>query len=237
MSDLHDEKSQPFKAAAGWGSHNLLAICASRLPVSTLLDKIGLVLPPTLVLMDDWEPFWRLRGIRVLASWVDKMDADTMNRMGLGKLLVKSLIHTLSMHGSHEVPDPDNIAMRTTMKLIWRLWSGQERMELVEEVMEKGLIQGWLYSPSGQEGRVVGIKIARDLKVVIGYLGEGIVRWLKVCLPAVRADTRLSYPPYCSHWHSRRPRTAQSTCLPICPRCIPSCSPSHRPEGRLDGGG
>lgn len=181
MSDMHDDSAQDFKSAAGWGSHNLLAFCASNLSPSVLLDKIGLVLPPTLVLMDDWESAWRLRGIRVLESWVDKVDAQTMNRMGLGKLLVGSLIHTLSMHGSHEVPDTQSLVVQTTMKLIWRLWDGQERMAKVEEVMEKGVIHGWVYSPSGAEGRVVGIKIARDLQVVIEYIREGIVRWLKVC--------------------------------------------------------
>lgn len=182
MTDMHDAASQPFKLASGWGVHNLLAFCASSLSAPTLLDKIGLVLPPTLVLMDDWESPWRLRGIRVLASWVEKVDTATMHRMGLGKLLVSSLIHTASMHGSHEVPDAEGLVVRTTMQLVWRLWEGQERMEKVEDVMEKGIIHGWTYSPSGEEGRLVGVKIARDLQAVIEYLGEGIIRWLKVSL-------------------------------------------------------
>lgn len=74
---------------------------------------IGLVLPPTLVMMDDWEPAWRVRGVVVLESWREKVDPAILKRMGVDKLLLKvsfqpdrTLTRSQCSRVSHYTPQP-----------------------------------------------------------------------------------------------------------------------------------
>lgn len=188
LGDMHDAQYQTWKSPDAWGVDRLLSWCGTNLSSESLTSHIGLILPPTLTMIDDWEPLWRSRGIDVLDTWVKKVDREDMRRMGLDKLLVKSSIHTLSMHGEREarlgLGKGQGKTMRVTLELVYRMTEaqgrGRERGELVQEIMDKGIIQGWIYAPSGKEGRQAGIKIARDLEVFTGFVKEGVLRWLKV---------------------------------------------------------
>lgn len=173
--DMHE--IQPFKSAAGWGAHNILRWCASRLTPGEVEKNLGLVLPPTLVMMDDYEPSWRETGAAVLESWVFKLDSAVLRRMGLDALLLKSLIHTLSLH-----PNPPVYkVLPITLHLIEHTnLPDQKRTELYGEIMEKHFVQGWVYAPSGIEGKVVSVGLAKELIIMCDLLGPGIVRWLKV---------------------------------------------------------
>lgn len=176
QDDFHDSETQLFKRYHAWGSHNVLGWAASRLASSTLEKHIGLVLPPTLVLMDDWEPQWRARGVRVLDRWMDKISPETMRRMGIDKLLKGSLVHTLSLHAS----PPLTGILPVLVRLVRRSSTGKERAEAYADAFEKGIVNGWIYAPSGKEGREVLIAIASDLELFCDELGDGMVRWLKV---------------------------------------------------------
>ncbi|WVQ78801.1 hypothetical protein IAT38_000892 [Cryptococcus sp. DSM 104549] len=188
--DLHD--TQPFKSAEGWGLANLLAWCAGRLAPEEIEKHIGVVLPPTLVLMDDWEPAWRERGVEALSVWVGKLDAGVLRRMGLDKLLLDSLIHTLSLHAN----PPLKAVLPTTLKLIEQcVEKGEKRARRYEDVMEKAFVQGWVYAPSGLEGRVVLVHISEELEVMCEVLGSGIVRWLKTIIPHLLDPLQYSPTP------------------------------------------
>jgi hypothetical protein len=84
--DFHETSAQRFKTLQGWGCDHVLAWSCSQVDVERF---IGLVLPPTLVMMDDWEPAWRVRGVVVLESWREKVDPAILKRMGVDKLLLK----------------------------------------------------------------------------------------------------------------------------------------------------
>jgi hypothetical protein len=129
-------------------------------------------------MMDDWEPHWRGRGVKVLESWMDRLDVEIMRRMGVDKLLRKSLVHTISLHPSPPLEGVMDVAIR----LIEMTTSGKERADVLADVVEKGIIQGWTYAPSGKEGRVVLIAIAKNLELLCAVFQEGIVRWIKVCV-------------------------------------------------------
>jgi hypothetical protein len=143
-----------------------------------LEPKIGLILPPTLTLMDDFEPAWKGRGCRVLQIWVDRFPAEIMRRMGLDRLLLDSTIHTLSLHANPPLPH----VLPLALELISKTTQGAKRAEIV---------RGWTYAPPGIEGRPVMINIAHQLDLMCRVMGTGIVRWLKVCNPS-RTWTRLT---------------------------------------------
>ncbi|OXG45980.1 hypothetical protein J010_05704 [Cryptococcus neoformans] len=186
--DMHE--IQPFKSAAGWGSHNILRWCASRLTADEVEKNLGLVLPPTLVMMDDYEPSWRETGATVLESWTFKLDPAVLHRMGLDALLLKSLIHTLSLH-----PNPPVYkVLPITLHLIeYTNPPGRERTELYGNIMEKHFVQGWVYAPSGIEGKVVSIGLAEELIIMCDLLGPAIVRWLKSIISHLLDP--IQYPP------------------------------------------
>jgi len=177
QADFVDHENQRFKSPDAWGCYNVLYWATSRLTPAELEKRIGMILPPTLTLMDDWEPHWRARGVRVLSGWIERMSPETMRRMGVDKLLRDSLAHTMSLHPSPPLTGVLSVAIR----LIDMTTTGQARAEALADLMEKGIVHGWTYAPSGKEGRAVMILIARDLETMCGVLGEGIVRWMKVC--------------------------------------------------------
>ena len=167
-----------YKSPANWGSYNALSWAVLQISSDEVERYIGLLLPPTLVMMDDWEPSWRGRGVIVLNQWMDKLPADTMRRMGMDKLLLDTLIHTLTIH-----PDPplDGV-LDVTLSLLRRTTKGKEkeRTERIDEIMDKAIIKGWMYAPPGQQGRAVVIQIARQVETMCEEIGSGVVRWLKV---------------------------------------------------------
>lgn len=140
---------------------------------------IGLILPPTLIMMDDFAPLWRAKGAWCLDAWMGKLDPALMRRMGMDKLLLKSLVHTLSLHSN----PPLTGVLEITLRLVTRVTEkgSEERSKVYTEIMERAIVQGWTYAPSGIEERAVLVDIARNVKVMCDVLGTGIARWLKVC--------------------------------------------------------
>ena len=179
-SDFHDESAQKFKQSANWGSHNILSWSCTQLSEEDVERHIGSILPPTLTLMDDWEPPWRGRGVQVLQSWKDKVSAETMRRMGVDKLLINTLIHTLSLNSNPPLAG----VFEVTLEMIRKTTRGKdmERAKRIEEVMDKGIIQAWMYAPSGHNGRAVHINIANQLILMCDEVDVGLVRWLKVII-------------------------------------------------------
>lgn len=174
--DFHDSSNQPFKSASAWGCYNMLSWAANQLPDDALEKHVGLILPPTLTLMDDWDPAWRGRGCTVLESWVDRFPQEILRRMGLDRLLLDSTIHTLSLHANPPLPQ----VLPLTLRLVQRSTSGEKKAERLTEIMEKGIVSGWTYAPPGVDGRAVLVNIAHMLETMCDALGTGIVRWLKV---------------------------------------------------------
>lgn len=216
--DLHEGHAQQWKAASAQGCQNVLAWCAARLPGAELEKNIGVVLPPTLTMMDDWEPSWRVRGVLVLEAWMDKVPTEVLRRMGIDKLLLDSMIHTLSLHS------PNGRICRVlnaTIKLLDRTADGRKRADRLANIMQKGVIDGWQYAPSGADGRAVLIQVAEQVEALCAEyaMGEGIVRWLRVRTSHdpyyIAHECRISFPICSSRFSSRRPTPSCRILPPI----------------------
>ena len=53
------------------------------------MQDIGLILPPLLIMLDDYESVYRLRGMDTLEIILRKISPVTMKRMGIDTLLIK----------------------------------------------------------------------------------------------------------------------------------------------------
>lgn len=55
-----------------------------------------------------------------------------------------------------------------------------ERDKYIEEAIEHGIINGWIFAPSGQEGIANLAAIAEGVQMICNKIGLGIARYLKV---------------------------------------------------------
>ena len=56
---------------------------------ASLTENMGLILPPLLTIMDDYETVYRDHGLECLDILLGKVNANTMKRMGIDKLFLK----------------------------------------------------------------------------------------------------------------------------------------------------
>ncbi len=94
---------QTWKERDGWGAWNAVRWAVERMSVRVMRsvaggradgrvqptevkEDIGLILPPLLIMLDDYETVFRLRGMANLSALLDKLDATTMQRMGVDVL-------------------------------------------------------------------------------------------------------------------------------------------------------
>lgn len=94
----------------------------------------------------------------------------------------QSLQHSISLHPS----PPDPILLPTALDLLLNLLhsttpSGSlERANAIAEAVQKGIINGWIFIPSGPQG-IAGLTAVGDaVEMVCEEVGVGVVRWLKV---------------------------------------------------------
>lgn len=174
VSALDDSRGyQPWKtSSAGWGAANALRWAASTLSDDDVLKHLGVILPPTLTLMDDWEPRWRDTGAWVLSSWVGRIDTDELRRRGLDTLLLSSLTHSMGLHSpplSHVLP--------TALILVHGL-KGDKKANNYGTIVDTALVNGWSYVSSNDRDALAAI--ANNTVIITQELGTGIVRWIKV---------------------------------------------------------
>lgn len=147
---------------------------------------IGLLLPPLLTIMDDYEVCWKMAGIRMLTQLVPVVSTSVLRRTGLGDALLQALLTSLSFQD-------DTALVRTAMEALFSLLpllgepGSEEFHDRVEKVLDEGVISGLNFARSGNEGTVdclfssipglvsmQGILILRHLKQLLDLSCEVI---------------------------------------------------------------
>lgn len=172
MDDL--QEASTYKSQNGWGSANLLHWSSSALPPAQLERHLNLILPPTLTMMDDWEPYWRMKGVWVLNGWLKNIEKEELKRRNLNSLLLKSLLHTLSLHAKDS-----KVVLDTIVQNLLDDYKGEKRADILNEIVDKACISAWSYA-SGEDAKAMLVQAAQDWETLCGVLGTGIARWLKV---------------------------------------------------------
>lgn len=161
---------------------------------------MGLILPPLLTIMDDYETTYRDHGLRCLETLLDKVNATTLKRMGIDKLFLKvsvawqlrridralilivmqSVQHSISLH-----PSPPNPPILVhALKVLFRLLplihdpSTTEHADEIALAVEHGIKDGWQYAPSVMDGIEIMIEIGMAVELVSEEVDTGIIRWL-----------------------------------------------------------
>ncbi|KAL7424678.1 hypothetical protein Q5752_000362 [Cryptotrichosporon argae] len=183
LSDL--DAPQPFKSPSAWGAHCVLASCSERVDVEA---HLGVIVPPTLVLMDDHAPLYRERGASVLSTWLGRVDPPVLRRMGLDALLLRSLTHSLALNPA----EPMRHVLRPALVLAARQ-EPEKRAATYATIIDRAVLSAWTYAPAGPEGRPALVAAAQHLVVLCETCGTGIARWLQPIVAGLLDP--LQYPP------------------------------------------
>lgn len=150
-----------------------------------LMDNIPIILPPLLNLMDDYKSTYRIRGLQVLPAFL-RMPTHVLHRTGIAQLLLRSIQHSISLHPTPPEPPLLEVSLERLFDLLHVLYpAGQgkeaEAAKQVEEAVEKGIINGWAYAKSGQEGVEALMGVAKAVEMVCREVDLGVIRWMRVC--------------------------------------------------------
>lgn len=151
-----------------------------------MIDNIPLILPPLLILLDDYKPIYRLHGLSILPSFL-RIPRHVLERTGIAHLLLKSVQHSISLHPTHPEPGilvPSLAALFHLLGILYPDGGGREAeaAKHVEQAVESGLVNGWAYAKSGAEGAEALVGIARGVDMLCREISVGVVRWLRVSL-------------------------------------------------------
>jgi hypothetical protein len=146
-----------------------------------LIDNIPLILPPLLILLDDFKSTYRLRGLSILPSFL-RIPQPTLKRTGIAHLVLTSIQHSISLHPTPPEPGILVPSLEELFRLLGILHpeDSGEKAKHVEQAVERGLVNGWAYAKSGEEGAEALVGVAKGVEILCREIGVGVVRWLRV---------------------------------------------------------
>jgi Tti2 family len=163
-------------------------------------DVWHLVIPPTMIFLDDYESYYKLKGLIVVSELLEHVPPESLKRTGVDGLLVS--VRQLSIHLSvfftetpkslkttmthlHSPLSPE--ILRRSIPLLVRVidlttpFDSKSRFDQLCTLLGDGILGGvWIYA-STELDTVEASMIA--LPDVLQELGIGCVRYLKVKLP------------------------------------------------------
>ncbi|GHJ84554.1 hypothetical protein NliqN6_0956 [Naganishia liquefaciens] len=195
-SDLFDD--QVWKEQ--WGTWNTLRWCVEVMSTQDLIDQIPMILPPLLILLDDYKSSYRIRGLQILPAFL-RIPPHVLHRTGIAQLLLRSIQHSISLHPAPPEPPLLEASLQRLIDLLHVLYpAGQgkeaEAAKQIEEAVEKGVINGWAYAKSGQEGVEALVSVARAVEMVCREVDLGVIRWMRTFIPSLLSPLMMPPIPY-----------------------------------------
>ncbi|KAI9033265.1 hypothetical protein DFJ74DRAFT_651513 [Hyaloraphidium curvatum] len=126
----------------------VLKWCLFRVEGQGAFDSILThVLPPLLVVLDDFEPSNKLEGVRLLSHVLQHLSDGLLKRTGLGDVMLDALMTALTFQDQAALVQS---AVETILRLVPRLetTATKEYHERLERVLADGLISGLTYAKS-----------------------------------------------------------------------------------------
>lgn len=187
----------------------------------------NLLIPPVMTLLDDYETFYRLRGVNVASDMIQRVPADLLRRTGVDGLLFSSLKKCLAFLQNPETPELIRAAVPTSVSLVLLTTppGSAKRFEQLCEVLGDGIIGSiWFYALHEQDAIEATIDV---LPGIVHALGIGTARYLKAIVP------QLVFPLMPVPENAARPRLQLSS-LRALAVVIRTCTPRvHKWKGQI----
>ncbi|RCI04824.1 hypothetical protein CU098_012694 [Rhizopus stolonifer] len=173
--DLHE--NQPWKQ-----QEILETLCwITREASSTVLqDSIHLLLPPLLIVLDDYDPDYKKQGVVMVHDMILKLDASFVSSYGIDNLFLESLFKCLTYLSQERDIELLQATYPCILDLIAKV--KKNRIQLYERVLTEGVLTGFSYA--GQKIKFLPILIVPigTLYQALGILG---VQYLKALVPVL----------------------------------------------------
>jgi len=145
-----------------------------------------LIIPPVMILLDDYDAGYKLHGILVVAEMLKRVPADLLKRTGVDRLIFASLKSTLTFLNNPKTPDIIYNSVPTLVSLINIVAppisddQGKERFNNLSSILGDGIIGSiWMYASRDLSTIKASIDV---LPLVVEGLGIGSVRYLKAMI-------------------------------------------------------
>ncbi|KAI8374827.1 hypothetical protein BD560DRAFT_393347 [Blakeslea trispora] len=142
------------------------------------------VLPPVLIVLDDYDPGYKTKGVVMVHAIINKLNSSLIARTGLDRLFFESLFKCLTYLSDQ--PTLLSVSYPCILDLIDKM---DKREGLYERVLREGVLTGFLYA--GQKRKFLPILLAPIARIyqAIGILG---VQYLKALIPTLCQTLTLS---------------------------------------------
>ncbi|KAI0922004.1 hypothetical protein AcW1_004169 [Taiwanofungus camphoratus] len=181
LASLDHLEGQTWKTRPG--SANIVSWCVRHLEVAAYERLWHLIIPPVMVLLDDHEAPYKLRGIQIVSEMLKKVPADLLRRTGVGVLLFSSLKTCLTYLHNPETPNIIRAAVPTTLSLILLTTSpgSAQRFDQLCALLGDSIIGGiWIYAMRDPDAIEASLDV---LPNIVRALEIGTTRYLRAIIP------------------------------------------------------
>ncbi|KAF8500608.1 hypothetical protein JB92DRAFT_2978385 [Gautieria morchelliformis] len=176
--DIYED--QEWKTAPAIAS--LLLWCIQQLKPEDYENVWHLIVPPTMTLIDDYESYYKLKGLTVVSELLKHVPPETLKHTGVDGLLISSLRTTMGHLHSPLSPE----ILRRSIPLLLRVIdlttpvNSKRRFDEVCALLGDGIIGGvWIYASTEWATLETSVCALPD---VLRELGIGSVRYLKAMI-------------------------------------------------------
>ncbi|CEP11213.1 hypothetical protein [Parasitella parasitica] len=176
-----------------------------------LQDNLQLIIPPVLIILDDYDVEYKEKGVDLLQMTIHKLEPQYISKFGLDNVFLE---------------DRDIPLLRATYPCILLLIATkkqeQARFNLFERVLKDGILTGFRYA--GQKIKFLPI-LLKPIPTLYNELGSFGVQYLKALMPALCAAMSMtsSHNPIIKEIN----QLAATSLIAIIKKCWP-CIPSYR---------
>jgi hypothetical protein len=163
---------------------NLLYFCVLHLKNEEIEKTIGLVIPPTLSLIDDYNVNFKLRGVSILEHLLKELKSDIIQQTGLGEVFHETLSKCLTYQN-----DESHIPLlRQSFSAIISLISltekngSETRYIKYEQILSNNVVKGFIFSG---DKILIRIVLLQQIPKLGQELGIVMVKYLRELIQAV----------------------------------------------------
>ncbi|CAI2183220.1 10783_t:CDS:2 [Funneliformis geosporum] len=158
---------------------NLLLWCILHLKNSEIEKTIGLIIPPTLSLIDDYNVDFKTRGVSILDHLLKKLKQDTIHQTGLGDVFHEALSKCLTYQSetSHVSLLRQSFSAIISLISLTEKTNSETRYIKYEQILSNNVVKGFIFSGDKIVIRIILLqqipKLAEELGIVtVKYIQE-----------------------------------------------------------------
>ncbi|KAF1796877.1 hypothetical protein FB192DRAFT_1452449 [Mucor lusitanicus] len=163
---------------------DLLSWLLDNVSPQQLQDNLHLLIPPILIILDDYDVTYKERGVHMVHTMIQKLDPQCISKFGLDNVFLESLFKCLSYLSEERDIPLLKAAYPCILDLIATKRQEQVRSSLYERVFKDGIMTGFSYA--GQKIKFLPILLTHipQLYMAMGSIG---VQYLKALIPELCA--------------------------------------------------